>query len=159
MSDAAWPGRNYSFLLDISNIVSTLAVALSMVEFCKARDPITYYAKSWRSRMKSWRLPYHIICFQDELSRFSDTFTSRRQLNQIFFLVFSPIFIYIYQAHNHKGCLTAPLSVTGGKSFGILYYWVYIKKFNDGWWITSVPAMRLQKWMISLNREFLLICV
>ena len=26
--------------------VRTLAVALSRVEFCKARDPITYYAKS-----------------------------------------------------------------------------------------------------------------
>ena len=71
-----------------------------------------------------------------------------------------------YQAQNRKGCLTAPLSVTGGhiliqigKSFGILYYWVYMKKFNDDWWITSVPAMRLQKWRISLNREFLLICV
>ena len=41
--------------------------------------------------------------------------------------------IYIYQAQNRKGCLTAPLSVTGGhiliqigKFFGILYYWVYI---------------------------------
>ena len=32
-------------------------------------------------------------------------------------------------------------------------------KFNDDWWITSVPAMRLQKWRIFLNREFLLICV
>ena len=32
-------------------------------------------------------------------------------------------------------------------------------KFNDDWWITFVPAMRLQKWRISLNREFLLICV
>ena len=31
-------------------------------------------------------------------------------------------------------------------------------KFYDDWWITSVPAMRLQKWRISLNREFLLIC-
>ena len=37
------------------------------------------------------------------------------------------------QAQNRKGCLTAPLSVTGGhilihigKFFGILYYWVYI---------------------------------
>ena len=45
------------------------------------------------------------------------------------------------------------------ESFGILYYWVYIKKFNDYWWITSVPAMSLHKWRISLNREFLLICV
>ena len=43
------------------------------------------------------------------------------------------IYIYIYQAQNRKGCLTAPLSVTGGhiliqigKFFGILYYWVYI---------------------------------
>ena len=36
-----------------------------------------------------------MICFQDELSRFSDTFTSRRQLNQIFFLVFSLIAIYV----------------------------------------------------------------
>ena len=41
--------------------------------------------------------------------------------------------IYIYQAQNRKGCLTAPLSVTEGhiliqigKFFGILYYWVYI---------------------------------
>ena len=32
-------------------------------------------------------------------------------------------------------------------------------KFIDDCWITSVPAMRLQKWRISLNREFLLICV
>ena len=69
--------------------------------------------------------------------------------------------LYIYQAQNRKGCLTAPLSVTGGhilihigKSFSILYNWVYMKKFNDDWWITSVPAMRLQKWRISLNREF-----
>ena len=96
MSDSAWLGRNSSFLLYTSNIVSTLAVALSRVEFCKARDPITYYAKSWRSRMKSWRLSYHIICFQDELSRYSDAFTSRRQWNQIFFLVFSLIYIYIF---------------------------------------------------------------
>ena len=45
--------------------------------------------------MKSWRLPYHIICCQDKLSRFSDMFTSWRQLNQIFFLlVFSLIYIY-----------------------------------------------------------------
>ena len=43
------------------------------------------------------------------------------------------ICIYIYQAQNRKGCLTAPLSVTEGhiliqigKFFGILYYWVYI---------------------------------
>ena len=28
-----------------------------------------------------------------------------------------------------------------------------MKKINDDWWITSVPAMRLQKWRISLNRE------
>ena len=65
-----------------------------------------------------------------------------------------------------QGLFNSASSVTGGhiliqigKSFGILYYWVYIKKFNDDWWITSVPAMRLQKWRISLNREFLLICV
>ena len=52
---------------------------------------------------------------------------------------------------NGKGCLTAPLLVTGGhilihigKSFGILYCWVYMKKFNDDWWITSVPDIRLQ---------------
>ena len=32
---------------------------------------------------------YHL--FQDELSRYSDAFTSRRQLNQIFFVVFSLI--------------------------------------------------------------------
>ena len=65
----------------------------STVEFCKTRDPITYYVKSWRSRMRSWRLPYHIICFQDELSRYLDTFTSRRQLKQFFFLVLSLIYI------------------------------------------------------------------
>ena len=82
----------------------------------------------------------------------------------IYILIY--IYIYIYQAQNRKGCLTAPLSVTVGhiliqigKSFGILNYWVYMKKVNDDWWITSVPAIRLQKWRISLNCAFLLICV
>ena len=46
MSDSALLGRNSSFLMFTSNIVSTLAVALSRVEFCKACDPITYYAIS-----------------------------------------------------------------------------------------------------------------
>ena len=38
-----------------------------------------------------------------------------------------------------------------GKSFNILYYWVNMTKFSkyDDWWITSVPAMMLQKWRIS----------
>ena len=47
------------------------------------------------------------------------------------------IYLSIYQAQNRKGCLTAPLSVTGGhiliqigKFFGILYYWVYITNLS-----------------------------
>ena len=34
------------FGASLLSLVCTLAVALSRVEFCKARDPITYYAKS-----------------------------------------------------------------------------------------------------------------
>ena len=55
----------------------------------------------------------------------------------LLFGVFFRLFLYIYQAQNRKGCLTAPLSVTGGhiliqigKFFGILYYWVYITNLS-----------------------------
>ena len=46
-----YPAAGEFFLENV--ILSTLAVALSRVEFCKTRDPITYYAKSWTSRMRS----------------------------------------------------------------------------------------------------------
>ena len=44
--------------------------------------------------MGSGRLPYRIICFQNELSRYSDTFTSRRQLNQFIFVFKSNITLF-----------------------------------------------------------------
>ena len=91
---------------------------------------------------------------------------SRPKQAHFLFSIYLSIYLYILSGTKPQGLFNSASFSHRRPHFNsdrqILRYSVLLGihyKFIDDWWITSVPAMRLQKWRFSLNREFLLICV